>query len=223
MSDRSKKVLSIGWHSSYDGARSTVIDLANEVESLERLCESNLVETRKMHNDMQARINELEAKLIDVAVPPCATCGKHIGDDDAQYCSSSYHIGLGPVLAKLAKAETTMNELLTETNKLRSERNAVVATVAHGTWIWDDEDACDLESFASDAAVTMRAEQLRALITKHAPAKTPGVDEHVVCWHCLTWLIGDPRPHCEQCPPFRECDDPDCEEPGCEDDMKGRH
>ena len=36
-----------------------------------------------------------------------------------------------------------------------------------------------------------------------------------VCWHCRIVLLPEPHPHCDQCPPFGECDVLGCDEPGC--------
>lgn len=40
-------------------------------------------------------------------------------------------------------------------------------------------------------------------------------DDPDVCWHCRVVLLPEPAPHCDQCPPFGECDELACAEPGC--------
>lgn len=39
-----------------------------------------------------------------------------------------------------------------------------------------------------------------------------------VCWHCRAVLMPEPAPHCDQCPPFGDCDELGCDEPGCTGD-----
>lgn len=48
--------------------------------------------------------------------------------------------------------------------QLRRERNVAAEARGEGHWFWSDTDPNDLDSFASDATVVMRAEQLRALL-----------------------------------------------------------
>lgn len=40
--------------------------------------------------------------------------------------------------------------------------------------------------------------------------------EKDVCWHCRVVLeVPQHPPHCIDCPPFGDCDDPDCKADGC--------
>lgn len=49
---------------------------------------------------------------------------------------------------------------------------------------------------------------------RHHP-ECPRPDAVDVCWHCRAVLMPEPMPHCDQCPPFGDCDVLGCDEPGC--------